>query len=608
MAVLEQEIKQNKYVFTPEYEARSCVFAREIRTRLAQSFSERPALAPVAPESLEYLVQKSRSTVSERWRQTVSDLVRDEATKWAASLGSDEYAHARSILANPDLLEQKLAIRQFSDLDALRQIHPDDWYSLVRASMERQQTETNLLYTWVRDMPDSDVTNLGLSRLELLIALEIATKTGPLINETYMQQMHIIDDPVLRGQFIFGDGDGSKYLYQKVHDDGSIEKISYTDMFPDSWPQIVSNIWSLAYKTTMMVASGQLPPSYAALAGLLDQTAHAYGSRETDVTILKNTWLDLLTSSYDFIAAQCPVDLSVQFNSYLSSYDGNVDAEIRVGIETPKTKVLLDELLPYRDIARLYAKKYDETLAKPTVPVRIRIQNLLYGAGSNVYWRTQGEAADGTLVCYLDSTQDSANLMQRPIFEKVFGTMSGKEDMQQFFDLYTKTVVCHELGHTVLSSADAFIEKRTGAGTGGSMIEELKADVMAYTIAWERMRETGNFSQSQQMLEMLVTYCLDYIVNRDSTDGYGTSMYAGGGAVILSALLDSGVLVKDGDRYRIIDEDRGFSVLKNISDDICRVYADPDTTPEKIEAWAKELGAARQNIKLAELLTLVQKN
>lgn len=160
----------------------SVEFARDIRSRLAQSFLERPALAPQNPDSVEFLMQKSKNTVSERWRQSVSDLVREKASVWIPTI-------------NPDVLEQKLTIRQFSDLDFLRKINPEAWYSLVRTSMERQQAETNLLYQWARDCSDADFSNLGIGRLELLTALEIAAKTGPLINETYMKQMELLDNP-----------------------------------------------------------------------------------------------------------------------------------------------------------------------------------------------------------------------------------------------------------------------------------------------------------------------------------------------------------------------------------------------------------------------------
>lgn len=567
-------------------------FAHDIRQRLQQSFTLRPEVFPTDIDSIESLIQKSRKSVSERWRTDISDIIRSEALLWGEVLPD---SHAKSIVTNRDLLEQKISIRQFSDLDVLRSIKPEYWYALVRASYERQQAETNLLYGWVRDMPDSAFDEIGMGRLEVLTALEIATKTGPLIHETYLKQMEILDDPKLRNVYIFGDGDGSKYLYQRKNADGDIEKFPYSDIFPDTWPQVVANLRSLAYKTTMLVANGKLPPTYAALSGLLDQIAHTYGSRETDVSLLKETWDELLLSTYEFIAANCPVDVSIQFNSYLSSFDGNVDAEIRIGLKTPKTQAMLEELLPYRDIAREYASHYDGMLTKPTLPVRINLENLLYGVGSNLYWRTQGEAADSTIVCYIDSTQDMANEILLPLHEKIFGS----ED-SSFLDTYTKSLVWHELGHTVLSTSDKTIEDRIGTGTGASMIEELKADVMGYVIA-------GRVVQSKEMLEVLVTYCLDYIINRDSTDGYGTSMYAGGGAVILTSLLESGILVKKGNIYGIEDAERGFLLLKDIADTICTVYADPTMTPEKIETWAKQLGELRKNMKLVDLLDFVQK-
>ena len=289
-----------------------------------------------------------------------------------------------------------MAIRQFSDLDILRTVYPESWYTLVSPSMERQNAELAILSRWSDGIAPSVFEHLGTTKDGFALAIEIAQKTGPLVNETFMQQMMMADLPhgsdAMPNKTILG----AEHVYEVRQRDGTYKSLAYVARFPQTWPKLVQTLEKMSEKTTRLVQEKRVPTEYSALETYLSTIAHAYGSLETDFGKLHALWQGLEDAKQTHLRSGCPITLSTQDYAYVTGEAGKVDAELRVALETPKTKAYEYMLMPYQRIAERLATRFDRALSKPSSPIKVRFQEMLYGTGSNTFWRTQGESDERT--------------------------------------------------------------------------------------------------------------------------------------------------------------------------------------------------------------------
>ena len=589
-------------------ESQSVVLSRAIANRLRASLDQEPSNPPARVGTLEDLIGAARETISGRWQREIAPTLHQEIASWIPDLAKNEkLAHVVDVLSVPQQIESKMAIRQFSDLDTLRSTHPDLWYSLVRVSMERQNAELEVLKRWTDVLAPSMFERLGTTKDGFALCIELAKTTGPLVNETFLKQMMLADTSDGSERSPHTGTLGAQYVYEIPDKDGKYVRVPYIDMFPDTWPALIDSLHKLSEKTARLVREHRVPPDYIELSAYLSTIAKTYGSKETDFPTVYALWQKLAHATHAYLLSGCPVTLSTQEYSYVTGAAGKVDAELRIGLETPKTKAYEYMLMPYQRISQKMAQGYNRALAKPSMPIKVRFQDMVYGTGSNTFWRTQGESNDKTIDVYVDSGEDVARHMVLPIYEKIFGKKLDARSVDIFIRNYVESLAVHELGHTVLTVNDEAIYNRTGTGVGSNVIEELKADVIGMNIFWEHMKESWDMDHARRMIEVLVTYSLEYILNRTSADGHGTSMYGDGGVVVLSHLLNSGALTKNAaGLYEITDPSKGFASLLGISEYICALYADPKTTPERVEQYAQYLKKHAENEKVKELIAFAK--
>lgn len=607
MAVKELHISKTDR--TPDVrERRSVLLSRVIADRLKTSLDREPSLPPARVGTLEDLIGASRETITGRWQREIAPMLSREIASWIPDISKDEKsAHVVDVLSKPHDTEAKMAIRQFSDLDTLRQTNPDVWYSLVRVSMARQNAELDVLSRWTDTLAPSMFERLGTTKDGFSLGIELAKITGPLVNETFLAQMMRADSAHGSDTTPHTGVLGAQYVYEVKNDDGSYTRVPYIDMFPDTWPLLVERLKALSEKTAKLVKEHRVPADYIELSRYLSLIAETYGSKETDFPKVYALWQKLEHATHAYLLSNCPITISTQEYSYVTGDSGKVDAELRIGLETPKTKAYEYMLMPYQRISQKMAQGYNQALSKPSMPIKVRFQEMVYGTGSNTFWRTQGQSNDKTIDVYIDSGEDVARHMVLPIYEKIFGKKLDARSVDTFIRNYVESLAVHELGHTVLSVNDEAIYSRTGSGMGSNVIEELKADVIGMNIFWEHMKESWDMDHARRMLEVLVTYSLEYILNRTSADGHGTSMYGDGGVVILSHLLNAGALTKNAvGLYEITDPSKGFASLLGVSEYICALYADPKTTPARVEQYAQYLKKHAENEKVKELIAFAR--
>lgn len=592
-----------------QIESPSVRFAHMVKDTLTRSFDRELPMPPTHIGTLEDIIGAAREKVSVRWNRDVATVLHKEIAGWMPKLQNDPRAtHCVEVLGNPYMVETKISIRQLSDLDVLRTVHTEAWYTLVRASMERQNAELNLLSVWSQTLPSSMFEHLGTTKDGFLLAIEIAQKTGPLINETFMQQMMMADMPHGSDATAYRTILGSEHVYELLQRDGTYKPVPYVDMFPQTWPKLVQTIRAMSEKTSQLVSEKKVPAEYRALSIYLSHVADAYGSRETDFGRLHLLWQGLEEAKHTYLRSGCPITLSTQDYTYVTGAARKVDAELRVALETPKTKAYEYMLMPYQKITERLATRYDAALSKPSIAIKVRFQEMLFGTGSNMFWRTQGESDEKTIDIYVDSGEDVARHMTLPIYERIFGKRLDARARDIFVRNYVESLAVHELGHTVLFCGDEAVNNRTGASVGLNAVEELKADVVGMKIFWEHIKDTWDMDHAKRMLDVLVSYSLEYILNRTSADGHGTSMYGDGGVVILSHLLNSGALTKTAmGTYQIVDATKGFAALIGVAEYILAMYADPMTTPKRVEQYAQYLKKHAENSKVKELIAFAKK-
>lgn len=589
-------------------ESPSVRFAHMVKDTLTRSFDRELPMPPTHIGTLEDIIGAARERVSVRWNSDVATILSKEIAGWMPKLTNDPRAsHCVEVLNNPRALETKISIRQFSDLDILRAVHPEAWYTLVRASMERQNAELAVLSRWSDRIAPSVFERLGTTKDGFYFAVELAQRTGPLVNETFMQQMmmaDVSDDVVITAHTT---ALGAEHVYEVRRADGEIMLVPYIDMFPNTWPKLVKELRLMRDKIPALIEQKKVPSTYAALSVYLDVIAKTYESKETDFTKLNTLWntLDEVTERYR--RSGCPIGLCTQDYAYVSGPAAKVDAELGVSIETPKTKAYEYMMTPYQKIAERLADRYRGALAKPNEPVNVQFQELFFGTGSNCFWRTQGESTDTMIDVYVDSAEDIARQVALPLYERIFDKRLDMRAQDSFVRHYVESLAVHELAHTVLSSIDAAVSARIGSGVGLNAVEELKADSVGMKIFWEHIKNTWDMQHAKRMLENLVTYSVEYMLNRPSADGHGTSMYGDGGAAILSHLLNSGALQKlPTGAYEIQDTAKGFATVVGVAEYILTLYADPNTTPERIEQYAQYLKKHAENPKVKDLIAFAK--
>lgn len=583
-------------------------FGRMVQETLMRSFDRESAVAPAYIGTLEDIISASRERVSARWKSDVESLLQKEIAGWIPTLEKDSRAaHCIEILSDPEKLETKLAIRQFSDLDVLRTVHPEAWYTLVRASMERQNAELAVLSRFVDSIEPRVLERLGTTKDGFSFALELAQRTGPYVNETFMQQMMMADAAKKTKQVTPSSSLGAEHVYEMSATNGEITRVPYIEMFPKTWPMLIQELSALRAKLPNLIAEKKVSLSYGALGVYLDAIIKAYASKETDFTKLNLLWNELDEATEVYRASGCPIGICTQDYAYVSGVAAKVDAELGVSIETPKTKAYEYMMRPYQKIAEGLSVRYENALAKPSEQAHVRFQELFFGTGSNSFWRTQGESTDTMIDVYVDSAEDIARHVALPLYERIFDTRLDLRGQDNFVRHYVESLAVHELAHTVIPSIDEAVSARVGTGIGLNAVEELKADSVGMKIFWEHIKDTWDMEHAKRMLENLVTYSVEYILNRPSADGHGTSMYGDGGAAILSHLLNSGALQKSAaGAYEIRDTAKGFAAVAAIAEYVLALYADPHTTPERIEQYAQYLKKHADNPKVKELLAFAK--
>jgi len=325
-------------------------------------------------------------------------MVTQKCGEWVRELGTHGKGAELSqelieLLSKPEEIEEKLRIKQFGILEPLRGVIPEAWRHLVVLSSERQLAAIALAYHWTKGLSHEQIEQLGISKPELMLFIEMAVTLGKYIDHAYVRQIEIADQPGGSGETKRGKERGASYLYDLYTSPESddIEIRPYIEAFPDEWPRIVKRFEGLATKIERLLEKVELPESYNGFPHFLKQMAETYGSRETTSEKLFYQWQALLRSFVTLAETGCPIMLTPQNCASVAGEANKVDVELRFGIRTNRTRDLESACTLLRKPAQEIIDQHKESLKTPYLipPVIFNFQPFAHGP--NLFWYTMGE-------------------------------------------------------------------------------------------------------------------------------------------------------------------------------------------------------------------------
>jgi hypothetical protein len=165
----------------------------------------------------------------------------------------------------------------------------------------------------------------------------------------------------------------------------------------------------------------------------------------------------------------------------------------------------------------------------------------------------------------------------------------------------------HDLGPKVLPNNNEKIIKRIGVGNHTSIIEELKAETVGMKILLEGYKGQIPEDIAKKQFIAKIAYELYVLANKSEDEGNFGARYHWPAVKIISELLDKGVIQETEKGYIITDPVKGIKILAKIGDEIIALYANPETTQEKISAYYQSFKGKKKDPKFAEFLTELKK-
>lgn len=559
-------------------------FVATLQTNLHRELLEKGKLAPEKIHSIENLLLTAQEVVTQTWQAKVSPILNEFLELWSENFIDDslEESYFKKELTDHEFMEKQLETRNFIDLEGLRDINPAIWKILVGLSMMRQQEEMILLEQWVQKMPSENFNDLNISQNQLQIALLIANRIGPLINQTYLKQIDLGFTDGLPLQNPGSEEDGASSIYEVLLGQKRVyTKIPYRKMFPETWPLIAAEYRKIAAKTLELC-----PEDGQEFADYLLEIVKFYESEETDFDKLKAYWQEIELLQKSLQNSDWPIGLTAAGHAAVGRSFNKDDANLVIGLKTKKTIELENKFGPYAEIAQKILYSHDPKNSQQIKKALLYV--LLAGMGSNPWWRNQGEA-DGQAFCFTNSVEALSTLGVSPTYQKLLNEQMSEEEMQELLEIMIMSTALHEIGHTLFKLEDEETANRVGYyNSYAETIEEIKADTTGIRIFWENEKEKGVTPKAQKYLKFIVGYCHEYIVS-DSGDEETINAYRKMAEVMLARMIAAGGAMLKDEEYFILDAAKSFEAICELSKEVLDKYADKSMTAEKMGEYAKFL-------------------
>ena len=542
---------------------------------------------PRGLEQVEDFFEQSRDAVSERWTTHVQDLVNQSCGQWLKKIPENEETQdIRELLGNPQALEDAMRIRQFDALEGLRKFAPEAWWSLLMLSSERQRAAVTVAQHWNETMDEATFKKFGVTKAEISVLLDIASRVGTYIDQAYLKQIELADAPGGSTATPMSDQPGARHFYDAYNPKtGRVEIRTYRDVFHSAWEPMLNHFNDLANRVETLVQTKRLPKSYEPLAGYLRQLAETYGSAQTNPEALFDQWQQLLRRCQEIAEAGCPIMLMPQNCSAVTGDANKVDIELRLGLRTKQTNALEKQFEPLQARALQITGRYRAALDKQIETPKVLVNYQPFAFGASLYLNPLAENSDHMVITHTNAIEDLAAEDDIPSLKKMFNLDA---DPKAYYNAALVAAGTHELGHTVLLNTDQVVAKRVGASNDGWILEELKAETTSVKIIHEAAQSHQSAVKPEdQFIAELGTLC-SYLTGSSEAGSMGERYYFTAIA-ILHRLAEAGIVKQQADSFSIIDPAKGMEVITGLADEIITLYADEQTKPKDVRAYVARI-------------------
>lgn len=593
-------------------------FSHEAREALqktleTQGWPERPELA-----NIEEFFDAARSAVSERWHTHVTELISQKNQEWLSQIPDNEDTKdIRALLSNPETLDLKMSMQQMGALEDLKNYSPEAWCSLMLLSSERQLAAVATTREWIKGMNEADFEKFGFQKAEMEVFVELAAIFGKYIDSAYVRQIELSvipggteTTPLTRIQKEKGaseQGIDRVYDLQRSAESEEIDVKTYSEVFPNEWPKIVTRFDAVSKQIKTQCAEGRLPEIYLQFADYLESMAASYGSTNTNPEQLYTEWQNLMKKSRELAEAGFPLMVIPQGCATVAGDANKVDVEIRLGVRTKETTEPEKLLNVITASAQKILDSLTPSLEKPRKlpPVILNIQPFAFGP--NLYWMTRGESDEERILSHTGAVREVAQRSEVPCLKRVF---SDAVDETKYVSSAIVATSLHEVGHGIPTkpAEDKEVEKRTGLGENQTMIEELKAwcsGVKAFLEVDPNAPELQTVD-TKTLAQAVIGAHLDYLKNKSSEPGSSGERYYLCGVAIITRLLDKNIIQKDGNKFALTNPEAALGALREISDEITQLYTANDAIPQNSIDYAEKIKQKKNDPMLQEIIQILK--
>jgi len=557
---------------------------------------------PKLPEdinSVEDFFSKLTTTRDTSWNQYLKDffqgIVQDKNLLRQAGGAEENMSVSQSLqdllgADNLDDFNQKFQIHQFTSYEDLRLIYPELWRFLIISASELQLAKVVLAKNWLKELPTDKASQMGVSKDELGILIDLAALTGKYVDHAYIKQLELADQAGGSSPSPQADLSGSEYIYDPKPASGSeqpVPPLSYGETFSAEIPKIAKNLKFIAKRVNRLLEGGKLDDRYKGLPAFLKQMANTYDNRETDPKLLDELWSELYQQAQDLSLTGCPIVIVPQGATSVAGEANKVDIEIRLGLVTPECEKINEMADQLRQKAQDILSTRKAGMSDPDYQIpSLQANYLAFAFGPNLFWNTQADASDEAITMHINVVSEVIHAIGRPLLQKFLSEES--TDFTEIAKLMIADTVAHELAHNVLSNDDSDIRKRIGTSNEANTIDELKAETVGL-----RLLLSDNEEQPRSLLLAKICTALIYIKEKSSVEGSSGERYHYSGAAMIQALLDAQTLIYSDDKnsYLISEQNigKGLEAIAAIGEQILDIYTDDDTKPQTVIDFVSEI-------------------
>lgn len=583
---------KNKEIDVPAY----IHFGLEIREQLRAEAEDNPPVMPRPADiqKIEDVFEIAKQDVNAGWEKSVQPLIDEKINLLAQRLPTGD--PELDILKDKTELSKKLRTNQLGALEPLRQKDSEIWRILNIVSSERQLAIISILEAWLRDGNNDEAwkaisEKIGLNREELRLFVDLAAIFGKYIDQAFIKQMELADQPGGSEATKLGDKSGAEFIYD-LYSAGQGEKISrrtYKEMFSFEWPRIAKRLHDLSDRTEREVSEGKLPAEYAPLASYLQEMSEVYGSDSTNLRDLDRKWKHLYKIGAELNSSRCPISLVPQGAASVSGEANKVDIEMRLGLKTAETMEQGKALDGLRTVAQEIADSYLNASAKKIPIPKVFASYQAFAFGPNPSSVTTGESDEKLILLYPGSDKDIVMNSELPKLGKLLP--GEKVDSEAYLATVVKENALHEIGHAILPAENEAIKKRIGVRFETTVLDELKAETMSVRILRSALK-SGRLPENMDLRTQLlakISSNFNYLEkNSDKRGGDGEEYYLCG-ATIIGRLLAKGLLVKTSDGYELGKTDSCLKEIDSIGDELLPLYSNPSSRPSEVKRFVENL-------------------